>query len=106
MGKKKKALVAKAKATMGENLHRLAAKEERRARKVERRRKEKKAITADMWAEPAPSHLVAKLNVPKVKSKYQSYFEFADNPEKKQKKLEFQARVHFTSWLSFVNRVS
>lgn len=67
-----------------------AAKEQRRQKKLELRRKEKSKITAAQWAEPAPSHLVAKLDMPKVKSKYQSYFEFAENTEKKEKKLEFQ----------------
>lgn len=66
------------------------AKEQRRQKKLELRRKEKSKITAAQWAEPAPSHLVARLDMPKVKSKYQSYFEFAENTEKKEKKLEFQ----------------
>lgn len=61
----------------------------RRARKLEQRKKEKKSYTARDWAAPVPSNLVAKLEVPKHSSKYQSYFEFADNPEKKEKKLEF-----------------
>ncbi|POS83172.1 hypothetical protein EPUL_003666, partial [Erysiphe pulchra] len=61
----------------------------RRARKLEQRRKEKKSYTARDWAAPVPSNLVAKLDIPKHSSKYQSYFEFADNPEKKEKKLEF-----------------
>jgi hypothetical protein len=98
MAKKKKGLAAKAKATnvaTTSKASRLAAigasKEDRRAHKLALRKKEKKAYTADMWAEPAPSHLVAKLDVPRVKSKYQSYFEFAANPEKKDKKLEFKA---------------
>jgi len=104
MGKKKKVVASKANSSVGEKASRRLAKEERRAKKLERRKKEKKAITADMWAEPAPSHLVAKLDLPKVKSKYQSYFEFADNPEKKEKKLEFQARVCCTSWSTFPNR--
>lgn len=64
-------------------------KEDRRLRKLEQRRRDKAKITPGQWAEPAPSHLVGKLNVPKVKSKYKSYFEFAENKEKK-KKLEFQ----------------
>jgi hypothetical protein len=68
-----------------------ASKEERRARKLALRKREKNAYTADMWAQPAPSHLVARLDVPRVKSKYQSYFEFTANPEKKDKKLEFKA---------------
>ena len=66
-----------------------AGKEDRRAAKLERRRKDKKSYTAEAWAEPAPEHLVAKLDLPKHSSKYQSYFEFAENKEKK-KKLEFQ----------------
>jgi hypothetical protein len=95
MVKKKKSLAAKPKATIAVAISksiRRASKEERRARKLALRKKEKKGYTADMWAEPAPSHLVAKLDVPRVKSKYQSYFEFAANPEKKDKKLEFKAR--------------
>jgi hypothetical protein len=94
MVKKKKAMAAKAKATNAVAISkssRHASKEERRARKLALRKKEKKGYTADMWAEPAPSHLVAKLDVPRVKSKYQSYFEFAANPEKKDKKLEYKA---------------
>ncbi|RDW82093.1 hypothetical protein BP6252_03205 [Coleophoma cylindrospora] len=41
------------------------------------------------WAQlpPVPSGLVARLEAPKIKSKHQSYFEFAENTEKK-KKLE------------------
>ncbi|KAB8290673.1 hypothetical protein EYC80_008314 [Monilinia laxa] len=66
-----------------------AGKEDRRAAKLERRKKEKKSYTAQDWAEPAPDHLIAKLDLPKHSSKYQSYFEFAENKEKK-KKLEFQ----------------
>ncbi|KAF7922596.1 uncharacterized protein EAE98_008122 [Botrytis deweyae] len=66
-----------------------AGKEDRRAKKLERRKKEKKSYTAQDWAEPAPDHLIAKLDLPKHSSKYQSYFEFAENTEKK-KKLEFQ----------------
>lgn len=66
-----------------------AGKEERRAKKLERRKKEKRSYTAQDWAEPAPDHLIAKLDLPKHSSKYQSYFEFAENKEKK-KKLEFQ----------------
>lgn len=65
-------------------------KEERRLAKLEQRRRDKAKITPGQWAEPAPAHLVGTLNVPRAKSKYQSYFEFAENTEKK-KKLEFQA---------------
>jgi hypothetical protein len=94
VGKKKKAQAAKAAATIAKKASRrgkVGMKEERRARKLEKRRKEKKTYTAEMWAAPAPSHLIAKLDIPKVKSKYQSYFEFAENTEKKKKKLEFTA---------------
>jgi len=70
------------------------SKEERRMQKIEQRRREKAKITPSQWAAPAPSHLVGKREVPKVKSKYQSYFEFAENTEKK-KKLEFKASVCF-----------
>jgi hypothetical protein len=81
---------------------RRAATQERRARKLEYRKKDKKLITADMWALPAPADLMAKgrLERPKVKSKYYSYFEFAENTEKKDKKLEFQVRDR-ASYVSF-----
>ena len=96
MGKKKKVLAAKAQAKTSKKLvPKRGTKEERRAHKLERRKKEKRNITADMWRMPAPSHLVAKLDIPKVKTKYQSYFEFADNPEKKQKKLEYSVGLLF-----------
>ncbi|KAJ8062347.1 hypothetical protein OCU04_008892 [Sclerotinia nivalis] len=81
-----------------------AGKEERRAKKLELRKKEKKSYTAQDWAEPAPDHLIAKLDLPKHSSKYQSYFEFAENKEKK-KKLEFQVfkfatcLCHIDLWL-------
>jgi hypothetical protein len=94
-GKKKRLGTAKPAAKAGSS-HRvakaskIAAKEERRAKKLERRKKDKKAITPAQWNAPAPSHLVAKLDIPQIKSKYQSYFEFAENSEKKEKKLEFQ----------------
>jgi hypothetical protein len=96
MGKKKKVPAAKAKGANAVSISKAArraagSKEERRARKLALRKKEKRNYTADMWAEPAPSHLVAKLDVPRVKSKYQSYFEFTANPEKKDKILEFKA---------------
>jgi hypothetical protein len=108
MAKKKKAAAAKAKggnaALIAKPARRAAgSKEERRARKLALRKKEKRNYTADMWAEPAPSHLVAKLDVPRVKSKYQSYFEFTANPEKKDKKLEFQARRSVSSNFSFAD---
>ncbi len=87
-GKKKKAIAAKAKTTLSKKSSGHGTKEERRAQKLERRKREKRLITADMWAAPAPSHLVARLDAPLVKSKYQSYFEFAENPDKMEKKLE------------------
>ena len=100
MGKKKKLPGAKAKGSKTAPISKVsrraanaASKEERRAHKLALRKKEKNGYTADMWAQPAPSHLVAKLDVPRVKSKYQSYFEFAANPEKKDKKLEFKASL-------------
>lgn len=62
----------------------------RRLKKLEKRRHEKHAITAEMWAAPVPSHLVARLDVPKITTKHKTYFEIADNHEKK-KKLEFTA---------------
>jgi hypothetical protein len=91
MAGKKKRLAAKAIA--GNPKSSKVARQERRANKLaerERRKKEKKAITPAQWNAPAPSHLVAKLDIPRIKSKYQSYFEFAENPEKKEKKLEYQ----------------
>ena len=96
MGSKKKKLAsAKAKATIAAKASRRGTnKDERHASKLDRRklegRKQKKTYTAEMWAVPAPSHLVAKLDVPRFKSKYQSYFEFAENTEKKDKRLEFK----------------
>ena len=100
MGKKGKVRAANVKAANAAPISKAAkraaiaaSKEERRARKLAVRKNQKKGYTADMWAEPAPSHLVAKLDIPRVKSKYQSYFEFAANPEKKEKRLEFKASL-------------
>ena len=90
MGKKKKALAAKATSSKADKAARRAAREARRNAKKEHRKKDKRIYTADQWAIPAPQHLVAKLDVPKHSSKYQSYFEFAENTEKKEKKLEFK----------------
>jgi hypothetical protein len=68
---------------------RVAVRNARRIAKIEHRQRERKGGHTDaMWDEPAPSHLVARLERPK--SKYHSYFEFAENTEKKEKKLEFQ----------------
>ncbi|TVY84399.1 hypothetical protein LSUE1_G001838 [Lachnellula suecica] len=66
------------------------SKEERRIAKMVQRKREKAKITPSQWAAPAPAHLDGRLRVPKFKSKYQSYFEFAPNTEKKDKKLEFK----------------
>ncbi|KAH6722195.1 hypothetical protein BKA61DRAFT_592018 [Leptodontidium sp. MPI-SDFR-AT-0119] len=92
VSKRKKAMRAKlAEATTAAKAARRGgSKQERRAHKLEKRKQEKKNYTAEMWAAPAPTHLIAKLDQPKLKSKHQSYFEFADNPERKQKKLEFE----------------
>jgi hypothetical protein len=99
MARKKKAVAALGvKAAALTRAARLAAKEERsRARmakkgtsaKKEHRKRDRKLYTADQWAVPAPSHLVARLEVPRHKSKYHSYLEFAENTEKK-KRLEFK----------------
>ena len=92
MGKKKKAAVVAAKAAAVARAARRTAREERkiaRSAKKEHKKRDRKAYTADMWAVPAPSHLVARLEIPKHKSKYHSYFEFAENTEKK-KRLEFK----------------
>jgi hypothetical protein len=75
------------------NAARRSAREEHKLAKnakKEHRKRDRKTYTADMWAVPPPSHLVARLEVPKHKSKYHSYFEFAENTEKKKKKLEFK----------------
>lgn len=65
-------------------------RKDRRKAKLEHRKTNKRHYTADQWALPAPSHLVAKLEPRKLKSKYHSYFEFAENTEKKKNKLEYQ----------------
>jgi len=41
------------------------------------------------WSGPAPAGLQARLEVPKLKSKHESYYEIVDNKDKK-KKLEFK----------------
>jgi hypothetical protein len=105
VGNRKKAIRAKALATLAAKQQKGVSrrgKEDRRAAKLERRKKEKKTYTAEAWAEPAPQHLVAKLDVPKHSSKYQSYFEFAENKEKK-KKLEFQVVAPANVPLPFYN---
>lgn len=42
------------------------------------------------WRKPAPAHLVAKPAI--AKSRHETYYEIADNTDKKKKKLE----LHFT----------
>jgi hypothetical protein len=88
-GPKKKTAKQKAKAARAAEEPR-PTKEARRQNKLERRRRENRLIPADMWDLPAPQGLVGKLDKPKLTSKYHSYFEFAENTEKKDKKLEFQ----------------
>jgi hypothetical protein len=87
--KKKAALPHVAAAKVSRRAERKDRKERRNA-KLDHRKKERKQYSADQWAVPAPSHLVARLEPLKHKSKYHSYFEFAENTEKKKKKLEFQ----------------
>lgn len=101
MPKKKKAAlpqVAVAKGARGvERSRRERGKEhgkERRNAKLEHRKRERKQFTAEQWSAPAPSHLVARLEPLKHKSKYHSYFEFADNTERK-KKLDFHVITRF-----------
>ena len=99
--KKKAAAAAKANAGNGaakpkkisKRAEKAQAARDRRAHKLAIRRQKQPDRWAGMWDGPAPAHLVAKLDVPRVRSKYQSYFEFAPNPEKKDKKLEFQASL-------------
>jgi len=98
MGKKKKDVATKAiTSKISRTTKRLEAAE-RREQKLRRRAEKERLlkkdknmkhskITAEMWEQPPPAHLVAKLEVPKVTTKYQSYYEFAENTEKK-KKLE------------------
>lgn len=70
-------------------------KNDRRLLKLDHRKKRNHQYNAGDWAIPAPSHLVAKLEPLKHNSKYHSYFEFAENTEKKKKKLEFQVMGGF-----------
>ncbi|KAG0646322.1 hypothetical protein D0Z07_8369 [Hyphodiscus hymeniophilus] len=68
-----------------------ATAEERRARKLDHRRRDRKIRPTDAeWAIPAPRGLIGRLERPRVISKHKSYFEFAENVEKKDKKLEFE----------------
>lgn len=96
--------MAKSKGKKAVKASRTSDHADRRARKLERlaqrmpkslrpakshKLRDRGPDTAAAWSEPAPQHLVARLDVPKPRSKYHSYFEFAENTEKK-KKLEFQ----------------
>jgi len=95
MGKKKRALLAQAgSSAQSSKKSKAAEKAERRQRKLQARlarKPKKKPKFPETWDGPIPAHLVARLDAPKVKTKYQSYFEFAENTEKK-KKLETQVR--------------
>ncbi|KAG9248576.1 hypothetical protein BJ878DRAFT_412455 [Calycina marina] len=66
------------------------AKELRRGAKLQRRKHANRQHRNGEieWGVPPPSNLVAKLELPK--SKYHSYFEFMENTERKEKKLEFE----------------
>ena len=71
-----------------------AMAEERRARKLDHRRRERRVRPTNAeWAIPAPRGLVGRLERPKVISKHKSYFEFAENVEKKDKRLEFEVCI-------------
>jgi len=79
-----------------------AVAKDRHAKKIERRKLSHKLMRAEDWAIPPPPGLNGKLAVPKLSSKYATYFEFADNHEKK-KKLEYQvsvkiSRAQLCSW--------
>ncbi len=60
----------------------------RHEKKLSRRKRAHNMMQADDWHAPLPPGLNGKLEVPKISSKYATYFEFADNLEKK-KKLDF-----------------
>jgi len=99
-GKKKKgpepASGLAARATRSDRAVRSAARaaradqKNRKQHKLDLRKKDRKQYTANQWAIPAPSHLVATLERPTHKSRYHSYFEFAENTEKKKNKLEYK----------------
>ena len=81
----RKAHGAGQKAPTARRSERLSARPVAKATKLRGRRQ----YDHEQWSLPAPTHLVAKLDLPKPQSKYHTYFEFAENTEKK-KKLEFQ----------------
>lgn len=107
MGKKKKGVlstqpapkVAKVKkqSAAGSTRKERNGQDERRVRKMQHRMKDRRERlgSASMNAEPLPANLAAKgrLEKPKVNSKYKTYLEFAENTEKKEKKLDFQVCV-------------
>ena len=74
-------------------------KELRRTAKMQKRKDQKRREMKNMWEGPPPSNLVGKLELPKPK--YHSYFEFMENTERKEKKLEFQVpNSSNVSWLA------
>lgn len=107
MGKKKKGVLsaqpapkagkAKRKSGAATKKKERIAKDERHARKMQHRMRDRRdrIRTPGIDAQPLPADLVAKgrLERPKVNSKYKTYLEFAENTEKKEKKLEFQVCI-------------
>ena len=74
-------------------------KELRRTAKMQKRKDQKRRDMKTTWEGPPPSNLVGKLELPKPK--YHSYFEFMENTERKEKKLEFQVpNSPDDSWLA------
>ena len=74
-------------------------KELRRTAKMQKRKDQKRRDMKYMWEGPPPSNLVGKLELPKPK--YHSYFEFTENTERKDKRLEFQVpEPPSISWLA------
>lgn len=67
----------------------LRVAEDRHAKKAELRKQANRMITSKEWAEPPPAHLNGRLDIPKMNTKHKTYFEIADNHEKK-KKLEYK----------------
>ena len=69
----------------------LVAKARHDKKMIERRKISHKMMRSEDWSNPPPAGLNGKLELPKISSKYATYFEFADNHEKK-KKLEYTVR--------------
>jgi len=63
----------------------------RHDKKIERRKISHRLMHSEDWNLPPPAGLNGKLELPKISSKNATYFEFADNHEKK-KKLEYSVR--------------